>query len=72
MEQSAARLMRALFEICMYRCWAGLAERALNLSKMIEHRCWLGMTPLRQFRKLPDEVIAPLLLIRKLLIGYDR
>ena len=38
-EQSAARPMRAIFEICLYRCWVGLVDKALNLSKMIEHRC---------------------------------
>lgn len=68
-EQSAARLMRAIFEICLYRCWSGLADKALNLSKMIEHRCWLGMTPLRQFKRLPEEVIRK---IEKKNLPFDR
>ena len=35
--QSAGRLMRCLFEICLKRGWAGLTDKALNLCK--EVRC---------------------------------
>ena len=59
-EQSAGRLMRALFEICVFRGWAQLAEKALSYCKMITHRSWLSMTPLRQFKRLPEEVIRKL------------
>ena len=38
--QSAGRLMRCLFEICLKRGWAGLTDRALNLCKMINKRMW--------------------------------
>ena len=38
--QSAGRLMRCLFEICLKRGWAGLTERAMNLCKMINKRMW--------------------------------
>ena len=38
--QSAGRLMRCLFEICLKRGWAGLADRAMNLCKMINKRMW--------------------------------
>ncbi len=38
--QSAGRLMRCLFEICLKRGWAGLTERALQLCKMINKRMW--------------------------------
>ncbi|XP_065175302.1 U5 small nuclear ribonucleoprotein 200 kDa helicase-like [Sycon ciliatum] len=54
--QSAGRLMRAVFEIVLHRGWAQLADRCLNMCKMIDKRMWLSMTPLRQFKKLPDEV----------------
>jgi len=33
--QSAGRLMRCLFEICLKRGWAGLTEKALNLCKEV-------------------------------------
>lgn len=38
--QSAGRLMRCLFEICLKRGWANLTDRALNLVKMINKRMW--------------------------------
>jgi pre-mRNA-splicing helicase BRR2 len=47
--QSAARLTRAIFEICLRRGWAVLARRALELSKMVDHRQWATASPLRQF-----------------------
>lgn len=33
--QSAGRLMRCLFEICLKRGWAGLTDKALNLCKEV-------------------------------------
>ncbi|KAF9622498.1 hypothetical protein IFM89_031902 [Coptis chinensis] len=36
--QSAGRLMRALFETILKRGWAHLAEKALNLCKMLEKK----------------------------------
>ena len=47
--QSASRIMRALFEICLRKGWAHLSEVMLNLCKMVEKRLWNSMTPLRQF-----------------------
>jgi pre-mRNA-splicing helicase BRR2 len=35
--QSAGRLMRCLFEICLKRGWAGLTDKALNLCKEVRH-----------------------------------
>lgn len=58
--QSAARIMRALFEICCKKKWLGLALISLNFYKMIIHRMWTVMSPLRQFQKLPDELILKL------------
>uniref|UniRef100_A0A8D8QH49 U5 small nuclear ribonucleoprotein 200 kDa helicase n=3 Tax=Cacopsylla melanoneura TaxID=428564 RepID=A0A8D8QH49_9HEMI len=55
--QSAARLMRAIFEIVLYRGWAQLADKALSLCKMVDRRMWQSMSPLRQFRKIPEEII---------------
>ncbi|KAF4324437.1 hypothetical protein G195_001421 [Phytophthora kernoviae 00238/432] len=47
--QSAARIFRALFEICLTRGWASLAERILSFCKMVDKRMWLSHSPLRQF-----------------------
>ncbi|CAB4026821.1 U5 small nuclear ribonucleo 200 kDa helicase [Paramuricea clavata] len=55
--QSAGRLISAVFEIVVNRGWAQLADKTLNLCKMINKRMWLSMTPLRQFTKIPMEVI---------------
>uniref|UniRef100_A0A8B9GBK8 RNA helicase n=2 Tax=Amazona TaxID=12929 RepID=A0A8B9GBK8_9PSIT len=55
--QSAGRLMRAIFEIVLNRGWAQLTDKTLNLCKMIDKRMWQSMCPLRQFKKLPDEVV---------------
>ena len=55
--QSAGRLMRAIFEIVLFRGWAQLADKCLSLCKMINRRMWQSMSPLRQFKKIPEEVI---------------
>lgn len=55
--QSSGRLMRAIFEIVLNRGWAQLADKSVNLCKMIDKRMWLSMSPLRQFKKIPMEVI---------------
>ena len=55
--QSASRLMRAIFEIVLVRGWAQLADKVLSLCKMIDRRMWQSMSPLRQFKKIPEEVI---------------
>ncbi|KAF6208456.1 hypothetical protein GE061_016912 [Apolygus lucorum] len=67
--QSAARLVRAIFEIVLYRGWAQLAEKTLSLSKMIDRRMWQSMSPLRQFKKLPEEVLKK---IEKKSIPWER
>ncbi|XP_059634391.1 DExH-box ATP-dependent RNA helicase DExH12-like [Cornus florida] len=58
--QSAGRLMRALFEIVVKRGWAQLAEKALNLCKMVNKRMWSVQTPLRQFNGIPNEILMKL------------
>ncbi|BFY98347.1 hypothetical protein BsWGS_01387 [Bradybaena similaris] len=55
--QSAGRLMRAIFEICLHHGWAQLVDKSLALCKMVDKRMWQSMTPLRQFRKIPEQVI---------------
>ena len=58
--QSAARIMRALFEICIKKSWLALALNCLNFYKMIIHRMWPVMSPLRQFARLSDELVLKL------------
>ncbi|KAI8793415.1 U5 small nuclear ribonucleoprotein 200 kDa helicase [Biomphalaria glabrata] len=67
--QSAGRLMRAIFEICLHHGWAQLVDKALALCKMVDKRMWQSMTPLRQFRKIPDQVIKK---IEKKNFPFDR
>ncbi|KAJ8667090.1 hypothetical protein QAD02_008752 [Eretmocerus hayati] len=55
--QSASRLMRAIYEIVLFRGWAQLADKTLSLCKMIDRRMWQSMSPLRQFRKMPEEIV---------------
>lgn len=54
---SAGRILRAVFEICLKRGWAALTHQALDLCKMVERRIWPSMSPLRQFRGVPLEVV---------------
>jgi pre-mRNA-splicing helicase BRR2 len=56
-QQSAGRIMRAIFEICLRRGWAALALRALNWCKMIDKRMWGSQTPLRHFKGLAEEIL---------------
>lgn len=56
-QQSAGRILRAMYEICLKRGWAIPARAALDLCKMVEKRMWGSMTPLRQFKGVPAEVI---------------
>lgn len=67
--QSAGRLMRAIFEIVLHHGWAQLADKALTLCKMVDKRMWQSMSPLRQFRKIPEEVIKK---IEKKNFPFDR
>ncbi|KAI9991581.1 hypothetical protein PInf_018028 [Phytophthora infestans] len=55
--QSAARIFRALFEICLTRGWASPAERMLSFCKMVDKRMWLSHSPLRQFAPGISETI---------------
>ena len=55
--QSACRLWRAIFEICLRRGWARVAHKALEICKMVEHRQWLSHSPLRQIQSVPSELV---------------
>ena len=56
---SAGRLMRCLFEICLKRGWANLTSKALGLCKMISRRMWgsqvLALLPLDNLTYLFQE-----------------
>ncbi|KAL8434904.1 hypothetical protein Efla_000715 [Eimeria flavescens] len=68
-QQSANRIMRAIFDICLRRGWAQLAMKALQLCNEIQGRMWSTMTPLRQFKVLPEELLRK---IEKKDLPFDR
>jgi pre-mRNA-splicing helicase BRR2 len=37
--------------------WAQLADKTLSLAKMSDRRMWQSMCPLRQFKKIPIDVV---------------
>jgi pre-mRNA-splicing helicase BRR2 len=55
--QSAGRILRAIFEICLKKGWSQVAKLALDLCKMAEKRMWPTMTPLRQFPSCPKDIV---------------
>ena len=55
--QSAGRILRAIFEICLKKGWSSVAKTALDLCKMAEKRMWPTMTPLRQFPTCPRDIV---------------
>jgi len=57
--QSAGRILRAIFEICLKRGWSSVAKTALDLCKMAEKRMWRTMSPLRQF-PIPSNQLGPI------------
>ena len=59
-QQSGARIMRALFEIALRRKWASLARLCLNFANMVTNRIWRSQTPLRQFKNVPEVVARKL------------
>jgi pre-mRNA-splicing helicase BRR2 len=67
--QSAGRIIRSIFEICLKRGWAQLSRKALDLCKMVDKRAWLSMTPLRQFSSFPAELVKK---IERKDISWDR
>jgi pre-mRNA-splicing helicase BRR2 len=59
-QQSAARIMRALFEIALRRNWSGLTKLTLSFANMVSHRIWYSQSPLRQFKNVPEVVARKL------------
>ncbi|ORX36116.1 Sec63 Brl domain-domain-containing protein [Kockovaella imperatae] len=57
-QQSAGRILRAMFEICLKKGWAAPMRAALDLCKMVERRMWKTMTPLRQFPRIRSEIVT--------------
>ncbi|RPB01060.1 Sec63-domain-containing protein [Choiromyces venosus 120613-1] len=60
--QSAGRILRAIFEICLKRGWASVTKTALDLCKMAEKRMWPTMTPFRQFTAAPANQLGPIVM----------
>jgi len=59
-QQSAARIMRALFEIALRRRWSGLTKLTLSFANMVSSRIWKSQSPLRQFKNVPEVVARKL------------
>ncbi|OQU93017.1 hypothetical protein SORBI_3001G457800 [Sorghum bicolor] len=49
--QSLARIMRALFEICLRRGWSEMSSLLLQYCKAVDRKIWPHLHPLRQFDK---------------------
>ena len=58
--QNTGRIMRGLFEITFHRGWPAMAARMLTLCKCMDHRQWGFEHPLRQFGRLPSELVDKL------------
>ncbi|KAK4477790.1 hypothetical protein RD792_017052 [Penstemon davidsonii] len=58
---SLARIMRALFEICLRRGWSEMTSLMLDYCKAVDRQIWPHQHPLRQFDKeIPSEVLRKL------------
>ncbi|KAK3440303.1 hypothetical protein EUGRSUZ_B00583 [Eucalyptus grandis] len=58
---SLARIMRALFEICLRRGWSEMSLFMLEYCKAVDRKVWPHQHPLRQFDKdLSPEVLRKL------------
>ena len=68
-QQSAGRILRALFEITLCKKWAALSHKVLQLCKMVDKRMWASQTPLRQFVNIPKEILKK---IEKKSISWER
>ncbi|OWF45882.1 Activating signal cointegrator 1 complex subunit 3 [Mizuhopecten yessoensis] len=58
--QNSARIVRALFEVCLKNGWPVMASRLLNLCKTLDKRLWGFEHPLRQFPNLSREILDKL------------
>lgn len=59
-QQSAGRLLRALYEIALRKGWALLSLKILDLCVIVERRLWRSQSPLRQFTAIPEMLIRKL------------
>lgn len=58
---SLARIMRALFEICLRRGWCEMSSFMLEYCKAVDRQIWPHQHPLRQFdRDLSAEILRKL------------
>lgn len=58
---SLARIMRALFEICLRRGWSEMSVFMLEYCKAVDRQIWPYQHPLRQFGKeLSSDVGNPI------------
>ncbi|XP_072988680.1 DExH-box ATP-dependent RNA helicase DExH14 isoform X2 [Typha latifolia] len=58
---SLARIMRALFEICLRRGWCEMSSFMLEYCKAVDRQIWPHQHPLRQFdRDLSQEILRKL------------
>ncbi|KAK4427739.1 DExH-box ATP-dependent RNA helicase DExH14 [Sesamum alatum] len=58
---SLARIMRALFEICLRRGWSEMSSFMLEYCKAVDRQVWPHQHPLRQFdREISAEVLRKL------------
>ncbi|PHT46284.1 Activating signal cointegrator 1 complex subunit 3 [Capsicum baccatum] len=58
---SLARIMRALFEICLRRGWCEMSALMLDYCKAVDRRIWPHQHPLRQFDKdISSEILRKL------------
>ena len=56
--QSAGRISRALFEICLKRGWSSMAHMFLKLCKSIDRRVDDNNHILKQFQELPYDILS--------------
>ncbi|XP_075100776.1 DExH-box ATP-dependent RNA helicase DExH14 [Nicotiana tabacum] len=58
---SLARIMRALFEICLRRGWCEMSALMLDYCKAVDRQIWPHLHPLRQFdRDISSEILRKL------------
>ncbi|CAA0836045.1 U5 small nuclear ribonucleoprotein helicase [Striga hermonthica] len=58
---SLARIMRALFEICLRRGWSEMSSFMLEYCKAVDRQIWPHQHPLRQFdREISAEILRKL------------
>ncbi|KAH7850882.1 hypothetical protein Vadar_004154 [Vaccinium darrowii] len=58
---SLARIMRALFEICLRRGWCEMSSFMLDYCKAVDRQIWPHQHPLRQFdRDISPEILRKL------------